>query len=185
MSRYPTTKFCNGALLEAFEPTTRETDVFCSTTAKCGQTWLLQLVHHLRCRGEDPNPEHRSLLDVVPWLEHPLDIGNGRAPYVVPERLASLTALESPRLFKMHVVYEELPRPPGSRAPILTVTRDPRDVPYSMFRHLRGMDEGVVGKTVDDDFDKYFNVWMKLGFYFKFVRSFWPHRDDGDLLWLR
>ena len=36
---------CNGALLEAFEPTTRASDVFCATAAKCGQTWLLTLMH--------------------------------------------------------------------------------------------------------------------------------------------
>jgi hypothetical protein len=44
MPKYPTTYFCNGELLERFEPTARSTDVYICTSAKCGQTWLQTLL---------------------------------------------------------------------------------------------------------------------------------------------
>ena len=53
--------------------------------------------------------------------------------------MAELAALDDPRIIKMHVVWEEIPRPAGSKARVITITRDPRDVPYSMFQHLQSM----------------------------------------------
>ncbi|MBW2222608.1 MAG: sulfotransferase domain-containing protein [Deltaproteobacteria bacterium] len=182
MSRYPTTDMCHGALLEAFEPTTRASDVFCATAAKCGQTWLMTLMHHLRTRGQDPNLGGGGLLELTPWLELPRSMAAEGEHYQVGDRLTELEAFPDPRVFKMHVLWDEIPRPAGSRSRVVTITRDPRDVPYSMFRHTLGSRRGP---DIADDFDAYFNRWMKFGYYFKVVRSFWPHRDDPLLLWLR
>jgi hypothetical protein len=172
---------CDGALLEAFEPTVRDSDVFCTTVAKSGQTWLMALMHHLRTRGLDPEMQGRGQMAVMPWLELPGPIGAGE-PYVRSERLAELAALPDPRYFKMHVVYGEVPRPAGSRSKVVTITRDPRDLPYSMFCHLRGL--GRLSPE-EEDFAVYFERWMEFGFFFDFVRTFWPHRDEPHVLWLR
>ena len=182
MPRYPTTDMCNGPLLEAFEPTARDSDVFCATAAKCGQTWLLTLMHHLRTRGQDPTLTGGDLLELTPWLELPRKRPGDGQPYQVEERLSELEALPDPRVFKMHVLWEEIPRPAGSMSRVVTISRDPRDVPYSMFRHAFGSRRGP---DIADDFDAYFDRWMEFGYYFKVVRSFWPHRDDPSLLWLR
>lgn len=179
---YPTTRMCDGELLARFEPTTRDTDVFVSTAAKCGQTWLQMLLVHLKTRGRKPDLGGKGLGAVSPWLELPGDIGFGHGLTDRAARLRMLEELDDPRIFKMHVVWEEIPRPHGSRAKIMTVTRDPRDVPYSMFSHLQAM---AAEDTAPPDFDTYFERWMDFGFYFKFVRSFWPHRNDSDVLWLR
>ena len=48
---YPTTSMCDGELLAQFEPTVRDSDVFITTTAKCGQTWLQALLFHLKTKG--------------------------------------------------------------------------------------------------------------------------------------
>lgn len=173
---------CFGDLLEAFEPTTRPSDVFCATAAKCGQTWLLTLMHHLRTGGRDPDLSGLNLTDLMPWLELPGSLVAGEAPYDLAERLAELEALPDPRVFKMHVLWDEIPRPPGSKSKVVTITRDPRDVPYSMFRHALGSQRTT---NIEDDFDTYFERWMSFGYYFKVVRSFWPHRNDPLLLWLR
>ena len=82
----------------------------------------------------------------------------------------------------MHVIWDEVPRPPGSKARVITITRDPRDVPYSMFAHLQAMN---LEDGPPATFDAYFERWMGLGLYFKLVASYWPHRDEPDFLWLR
>lgn len=185
MPKYPTTPMCNGALLEGFEASTRSSDIFCVTAAKCGQTWLMTLMHHLRTGGRDPDFGGLGLLGVVPWLELPYDLGGEDArEYEVEARLAHFEALSDPRVFKLHVLWHEVPRKIGSGAKVVTITRDPRDVPYSMFRHIEGLEDAPWRPEVSD-FDSYFERWMQFGYYFDFVKSFWPHRDDPDVLWLR
>jgi len=176
--KYPTTGMCDGTLLEAFEPTTRPTDVFCATAAKSGQTWLLTLLHHLRTQGQDPALQD-GLAAAAPWLELPKNLSTGEL-YQRHERLALFDALPDPRVFKMHVLWDEIPRARDSGAKVITVTRDPRDLPYSMYRHFQALRDDF-----DDDFDTYFETWMSFGYVFKFVRSIWPHRHDPDFLWLR
>jgi hypothetical protein len=175
---------CDGALLERFEPTTRDSDVFVATAAKSGQTWLLALLFHLKTRGRSPDYGGEGLLRQTPWLELPYDVTT-REPWDHDERMEMLEALDDPRIFKMHVIWPEIPRPGGSKARIITVTRDPRDLPYSMFRHLAGMKGDWPGKPATDDFDAYFEHWFDYGYVFRFLESFWPHYDDEDVLWLR
>jgi len=175
---------CNGELLEAFEPTTRANDIFCATAAKSGQTWLLTLLHHLKTRGRDPDFGGVGLRAAAPWLELPMKIKTGD-PYDTPTRLAQLEALEDPRIFKMHVLWNEIPRLAGSGAKVITISRDPRDLPYSMFRHIQGLKPDNRPPNFSGDFDEYFETWLEFGYVFKFGRSFWPHRADPDLLWLR
>lgn len=181
--RYPTTPMCNGTILERFEPTARDTDVFTATIAKCGQTWLTTVLYHLKTRGQDPDYGGQGLMRHVPWLEIPFDPVNNQ-PYDVDARLAEIAASPDPRIFKMHVIWEEIPRPPGSRSKVITVSRDPRDVPYSMYSHLAGMKVGPFADGAPT-FEAYFEQWWAFGYYYKFIHSFWPHRDDPDLLWLR
>jgi hypothetical protein len=182
--RYPTTPMCDGALLAAFEPTTRPTDVFVATAAKCGQTWLLALLHHLKTRGQDPDFGGVGAFGATPWLEIPRDMTTG-APFDRAERLAALAAMGDPRIFKLHVTWEEIPRPPGSAAKVMTITRDPRDLPWSMYCHVSGLRPEIRGGAPVEAFDAFFESWLARGYFFTVVRSFWPHRNDPDVLWLR
>ena len=174
---------CDGALLEAFEATVRDSDVFVVTTAKCGQTWLQALLYHLKTGGRSANFDGRGLMAVSPWLELPADSPINPQPKDRQARLAELEALDDPRVLKMHVIWSEIPRPSGSAAKIITITRDPRDVAYSMFCHLRSI-KGGGSSLAPASWDEYFEQWFERGFYFKFVQSFWPHRSDPEVLWL-
>lgn len=184
MGRYPTTPMCDGALLEAFEPTTRDTDVFVTAAAKCGQTWTLALLHHLRTGGRDPGFGGVGALGVTPWLENPRDMTTFR-PYDRADRLRDLAAMADPRVFKMHVTWEEVPRPAGSRSKVIVLSRDARDVPWSLHSHLKGLDPAVTGQTFDAPFDAWFDGWLKGAYYFTAIRSYWAHRGDPDQLWVR
>lgn len=182
MARYPTTEMCSGTLLEAFEPTARDSDVFCSTPAKSGQTWLMALMFHLRSRGLDPDMGGKGAFAHMPWLELPFDITGTGKPFDLDARLCELAALPDPRIFKLHVLYEEIPRPPGSRSRVVTISRDLRELPYSMYSHALGM--GRLPPE-QEDFDVYFERWLAFGYAFQVVRSMWPHRNEPHLLWLR
>ena len=63
------------------------------------------------------------------------------------------------------VAFDEVPRPQGSRAKILTITRDPRDVPYSMYRHLCALERGPFGGDPPSFHDYVTQRWMPLGLY--------------------
>jgi len=182
---YPTARECDGALLRAFEPTARDSDVFCATAPKCGQTWVLTLLHHLKTGGRDPDFGGAGLFGVAPCLERPIDIGRSFERFALEPRLAELEALAAPRLFKMHVRFDEVPRPPGSAATVIAIYRDPRDLPYSMYRHLRGMHDAHVANPVSDDIDAYFERWLERGYVFEHLASFWPHRHARGVLLLR
>jgi len=183
-TKYPTTSMCDGAFLETFEPLARDTDVFITTTAKCGQTWLQALLYHLKTRGLSPDYEGIGLLGVTPWLELPWDSRLQKKTSGREERLADIEKLSDPRIFKLHVIWDEVPRPATSKARVITITRDPREVPYSLFCHMQAL-EFPDGKGPTTDFDLFFDGWLERGLYFQLVKSYWEHKDDPDFLWLR
>lgn len=181
---YPTTPMCDGEVLRRFESTVRDTDVFITTTPKCGQTWLQTLLYHIKTGGRMPDFGGVGLGGVSPWLEITADFGAGGVWSSIDERLAMFEALDDPRVFKLHVVWDEVPRPADSKSKVITITRDPRDVPYSMFSHLQAMKPSKQLPS-PTDFSVFFEEWLKRGIYFEFINSFWQHRDDPRFLWLR
>src|SRR6187399_3559504 len=103
MRTYPTTPMCDGQFLALFEPTTRDTDVFVTTAAKSGQTWLQTLLFHLKTGGNEPDLRGVGLHGVSPWLELPRSFDPEAPPLDVATRLAKVEALDDPRIFKLHV----------------------------------------------------------------------------------
>jgi len=185
---YPNTPRCSGEILKRFEPTARETDVFVVTHPKCGQTWLCCLLYHLKTKGKSPDLEGKGIMGAIAWLEMPMNVSNADLTlYDVDERMKELESLEDPRIFKMHVTAELVPRPPGHKSKVIVVTRDPREIPYSFYKHKEGSNIALFGlpngvHTFEDFFDGYIE---KEFFFVPFVQSFWPHRTDDNLLWLR
>lgn len=162
-------------------------------------------IDHLKSKGQNPDMEGKVLLTVVPWLEMPLDMVNvseeGERPHFnVDDRIQEFENMADPRLFKLHVLYDEIPLPepetsdkPHSRGKVIVIYRDPRDVPYSFYMHMCGMNFGKGennvmplfsnGKT--PTFEEFFDDWLPDNYYMKHLNSFWPHRNDEDVLWLR
>jgi hypothetical protein len=54
-----------------------------------------------------------------------------------------------------------------------------------MYQHLKGMRPELTNGWTDPGFDAWFDGWIGTTPYFPIVSSFWRHRDDPDLLWLR
>ncbi|MEM9621271.1 MAG: sulfotransferase domain-containing protein [Pseudomonadota bacterium] len=142
----------------------RASDVFITPFAKSGTTWLQQMFHALRTRGD---MSFTDISGVVPWLEISpmLDID------VNAEQRAN------PRGFKSHARYEDLPA--GAR--YIVSIRHPADVAYSMYKFMDGwfIEPGSIAV---DDFVR--GTFLKSGNYFKHLLSWWGQRDNPDVLFL-
>ncbi|MFK7940791.1 MAG: sulfotransferase domain-containing protein [Roseovarius sp.] len=103
----------------AFRPD--PTDIFVTPYAKCGTTWMQQIVHGLRTGGSMAFSE---ITEVVPWIELAHDIG------LDPE--APQPAL--PRAYKSHLSWDDIPK--GGR--YIVVLRDPLDAFLSLYRYMEG-----------------------------------------------
>ena len=81
----------------------------------------------------------------------------------------------------MHVRWDKIPANTTSK--IITVTRDPRDLPYSMYRHITCM-KSTLEENVKP-FEEFFEEWMEEYNFIPWMKSFWPHKNDPNVLWLR
>ena len=149
----------------AFKP--QRTDVLISPYSKCGTTWVQQIVHGLRTRGSMAFDE---ITAVVPWLELAHDMG------VDLER----PQVSMPRAFKSHFSWDLIPK--GGR--YIYVVRDPKDAVVSAYYFMEGwfFESGSISLT-DFARSQYINAGRSHG-YWAHVASWWPHRNDPDVLFL-
>lgn len=167
--------FHDPAILAAFAP--RSTDVLITTPPKAGTTWMQQILHQLRTGGDD---SFRCIYDVVPWLELP-------RPGVATETvLAQYDAIADPRVFKTHCTFEQTPGADVAR--IVLTSRDPRDCCVSFYHHMMGLTDemrATLGIASTPSFNQVFEQWLEFGAWYRNVLSWWPHRSDANVLWLR
>jgi len=152
--------------------TPRPDDVYVVSYPKSGTTLLQMMLHQLTTDGAPGSPEvgFRHVETVSPWYE--LTVHGGHAHL--------LEALPSPRVFKSHALYEWLPR----TGRFVYVARDLRDVAVSGYHQYRR------ATGLDVDLRHYLDIFLTerlpiLGdSWFRHIESWWPHRDDGDVLFL-
>ncbi len=141
-------------------------DVVISPFSKCGTTWLQQIVHTLRTRGD---MDFDDISRVIPWLEVSLDLGLDLG---APQR-------GRPRAFKSHLCWHQVPK--GGR--YIVSFRDPRDALVSAFRFLEGwfFEAGSIG--IDEWAEARFLADRRHG-YWHHLASWWERRDDPEVLLL-
>ena len=162
-------------ILANFKP--RPDDVLITTAPKAGTTWMQNILHQLRSGGD---PDFERIDQVVPWLELPRD------NMTHEQVLQQYEAMPSPRIFKTHCTYEQTPGTDTVR--IILSSRDPRDCMVSFYHHVMDMTDEAREqsghgnmKTLDDVFER----WMSFGAWYRNVNSWWPHKDDDNVLWFR
>jgi hypothetical protein len=148
-----------------FQP--RPTDVIISPFGKCGTTWLQQIVHSLRTRGD---LDFDDISRVVPWLETSTDLG---LDLDAPQRA-------EPRAFKSHLPWMAVPK--GGR--YLVSLRDPRDALVSMYRFLEGwfFEPGTIG--IEEFARRRFMKRDDGQDYWTHLVSWWEQRDNPAVLLL-
>jgi len=149
----------------AFRP--RPTDVIIATYAKAGTTWMQQIVHGLRTKGD---MDFREITEVTPWIEQAHDCGWDLAA----EHRAD------PRAFKSHWDGDEVP--PGGR--YITVMRDPRDTMVSFHNFFDGwiFEKGAV--RLDEFTDWVIDRGLPYSNYWRHLMSWWRRRDEPEVLML-
>ena len=156
--------FSGEGVKKGLELRLRESDVVITPYGKSGTTWTQQIVHTLRTGGD---MDFDDISRVVPWIETSALLGID----LNAEQLAN------PRAFKSHLSAKKIPK--GGR--YINVMRHPADVLVSMFKFQEGwfLEPGAV------DINEFGQVWIKRPEgYFDHLRSWWPRRNDADVLFL-
>jgi hypothetical protein len=143
----------------------RASDVVITPYGKCGTTWLQQIFHTLRTRGDF---DFDDISRVVPWIETAVVTG---ADLEAPQRA-------EPRGFKSHLGYDRIPK--GAR--YVVAFRDPADALVSMFRFMEGwfIEPGAV------DIEAFAESWMARtdagNDIWSHLLSWWAERDNPAVL---
>jgi hypothetical protein len=142
----------------------RPTDVVITPFGKSGTTWTQQIVHTLRTRGD---MDFDDISRVVPWIETSISLGLD----LDAEQRAN------PRAFKSHLSADLVPK--GGR--YINVVRDFGDAAVSMYKFNEGwfLEPGCV--PIDEFVEA---QMMRDDGYFKHLLSWWPRRNDHDVLFL-
>ena len=148
----------------AFHP--QPDDVIITPYGKCGTTWLQQVFHGLRTRGD---MDFDDISRVVPWIETAYDLG---IDLEAPQR-------GRPRGFKSHLSYDLVPK--GAR--YLLSIRDPKDAFVSSFRFMEGWFFETGSVAIETSAREYLKVGARRD-YWHHLATWWPHRHDEDVLML-
>jgi hypothetical protein len=123
------------------------------------------MLHQLKTSGE---MDLHHINDVSPWLE----------VAIAQETLQHLE-LPSPRVLKTHLGYGQVPR--GAR--YIYLARDVRDVAWSAYHHswlIMG-----AAPPLELFMEQFFAGRTQFRSWFGHIESWWPHRNDDDVLFLR
>ena len=149
----------------AFRPL--PTDVIISPFGKCGTTWLQQVFHGLRTRGD---MDFDDISRVVPWIETAHDLG---LDLEAPQR-------GRPRGFKSHLAYDLIPK--GAR--YIVSIRDPKDALVSAFRFMEGWFFEPGSVSIDTFARKQYLRRGAHRDYWHHLASWWQQRHDPNVLLL-
>jgi len=152
--------------LKAEEFRVRSTDVFVTGSYKSGTTWMQQIVHQLRTGGD---MDFAEMMEVFPVLEVAHDIGQD----------PNMEQKAFPRCFKCHYGYDTCPK--GAR--YIWCVREPCAVAYSYFNNLQGWIFQPGEVSLEDFIREYWLVDESHSLlYFHHLASWWPHRNDPNVL---
>ena len=177
-----------------FKP--RADDIVIGTSAKCGTTWMQQIVSLLVFQS----PEPRDIQNESPWIDMRV-----RPIEEITERIEAQTHR---RFMKTHLEFDALPVYESMR--YIHVARDGRDAFLSWYNHSRhytpmavgaqsaaGLADETIAKPLPlpgDSIHEFFRVWMTEGpdarrandfpaqRYFDIAKSYWADRRRSNLL---
>ncbi|MEH6582344.1 MAG: sulfotransferase domain-containing protein [Halioglobus sp.] len=155
-----------------FDLELRPSDIVVAPFGKSGTTWLQQIAHTLRTRGD---MDFDDISRVCPWIETSTDLGID----------LSAEQKANPRVFKSHLDAARIPT--GGR--YIVACRNPQDAAFSMYKFMEGwiLEPGAV--SADDFVRGTFIAPGKApgssgGDYWTHLASWWARRNDPDVLFM-
>jgi hypothetical protein len=148
-----------------FEP--RPDDVIAAGMMKSGSTWMQQILHQIRTKGDE---DFKEIYEVVPYLPD----YNQRTNFD-----ANADQKAEPRLFKSHAIFETTPNLEGKTRFVVTL-RDPHDTELSLMKFMWryfGHD-----KDMNSDDYKKFTSQIPTPDFASFTASWWRQRHNPQVL---
>ena len=133
---------------------------------------------HLKLIRNKGEKDGVQLMLSVPWAEANSNLSGLKI---------NLSTLPKPRTFKSHLTYDLMPcgKPNTTNCKYIYVARNPKDVAVSYFFHYVRIS---VRKDATLDWDIFFRNFIygnvDLGDFFDHVLSWWPHRNEDNVLFL-
>jgi hypothetical protein len=152
----------------------RAGDVIITGPVKSGTTWLQQILHQIRTKGDE---SFKDIFDVTWFIQ-------------VPKLAANFNfnneQVCNPRIYKCHHTFEDVPKKEGVKH--IVIVRNPYDTSYSYtrFNHrFWGSDEDVDEETMASYMKLESGKGSFFGKYsFMFFNSWWHHRKDSNVFWV-
>jgi hypothetical protein len=142
----------------------RPDDVFIVTYPRSGTTWMQMILYQLTTDGSMDFPH---INEYCPWFERSSRCADG------------FEGRPSPRLFKSHLSYRQIPK--GS-SKYIYIARDGKDVVVSYYHFSRSHLE--LRGTFDEFLDLFMHGKVEGGSWFEHVKGWWRHRNDPNVLFL-
>jgi hypothetical protein len=151
--------------LRHFDFVPRPDDILIVTYPRSGTTWMQMILYQLTTDGDMDFPH---IYEYCPWFESSSRCAGG------------FEGRPSPRLFKSHLPYRQIPKGPCK---YVYVARNGKDVAVSYY-HLYRTHSGYQG-TFAEFFDLFLRGKVEFGSWFQHVKGWWRHRNDPNVLFLR
>lgn len=166
---YTATHFPDEILRSALAYKPQPGDVFIVTYPKCGTTWMQSIVYHIYNKGA-------PLVSIEDFVS--------RAPFL--ERMGAEACADLPRpgsSIKTHMLYDQ--DRVSKQAKYIYVARNPFDCCVSFYNHYKLF---PLYKFENGTFDQFFEQFMRghveFGDYFDHLLSWYPHRNEPNVLFL-
>ena len=146
-------------------------DVWICTYPKSGTVWVSHIARLIKNGGVRDSTELHIAVPSPESLDE-------------DQSIRDLEKIPRPRIFRSHFPYHLLPCGPPFTTPCryIYVLRNPKDVAVSLFFYLKQ------GWHRDLRWGDFFEIYMKgeviFGDYFDHLLSWWPHRDNKNVLFL-
>ncbi|KAG0418452.1 hypothetical protein HPB47_004800 [Ixodes persulcatus] len=168
-SYYTATHFPDEILREALSYEHQPEDVFIVTYPKCGTSWMQGILYQIYTNGA-PVESIEDFVTRMPFLER-----------MGVEGLADLPRPGS--AIKTHMLYDE--DRVSKRAKYIYVARNPYDCCVSFYNHYKLF---PLYQFEDGTFEQFFEQFMRgeveFGDYFDHLLSWYPHRDEPNVLFM-
>lgn len=148
----------------------RPGEVYVVTYPKCGTTWMQHILYHVYRLGQPP-PSAEHFFRSMPFLER--------------HGVEAVTGLSFPgSAIKTHMLYDEDRICPDAK--YIYVVRNPFDCCVSFYHHYKLY---PIYQFERGTFDEFFEIFLSGdvdgGDYFDHLSSWYPHRNDHNVLFVR